>query len=223
MERDSIDKIINSYLAAVCRRGFTYRGRRYDPKRLVISPLIFRDFTCPANCGACCLHFTLDYLPDEEHPYELISRKVEVSGRSVEIMTDAQDDHSEHFCRNLDRSTGRCHIYGRHPFSCDFELLRFIHTDSSATAMQKLYGRGWNMLRVDGGRGARCEIVPAGATTIEEAVRKFGRLDRWARHLGIETWCPVIVHWLETGPHETPLVIDPTQPSLGIAEQEWHI
>jgi len=225
MERDSISKVINSYMAAVCREAFTYLGRTYSPKLLAISPLIFRDYTCPANCGACCLHFTLDYLPSERRPYEMATRVVEISGRPITIYTDHQDDHSEHFCRNLERSTGRCRIHGLHPFSCDFELLRFIHTESSATAMQKLYGRGWKMLRVDGGRGARCEVVPAGEWTLSETVKKFERLREWADHLGIVTWCEEIIAWLAVGPHAEPLVLDPApvaQLNFGPDEEGIH-
>jgi hypothetical protein len=62
---DSVDKIVTVYLASVCKKQIHYKGRIYTPKPLTVSPLIFRGFTCPANCGGCCPRFTLDYLPSD--------------------------------------------------------------------------------------------------------------------------------------------------------------
>ncbi len=152
---DSIDKIVSIYLASVCKKPFRYKGQIFKPKPLTISPLIFRGFTCPAKCGGCCPRFTLDYLPSETEPYKLESRRVEVNGVEFQIMSDTQQDRRDHFCRNLDKTTGRCAIHGQHPFSCDFELIRFIRYEEKVVQTQKLFNRGWAMLRVDNHHGAK--------------------------------------------------------------------
>ncbi len=207
--RDSVDKIVMVYLAAVAKGRFCYRGGTYSPRPIRVSPLVFRDYRCPERCGGCCPRFTLDYLPDETAPYDLVERFVEVDGRKVFIWTDYQDDSAAYHCRNLDQISGRCLIHGRHPFTCDFELLRFIHRKEKTHLNQQLFGRGWAMLRIDGARGARCSMAPLEESTIGEICRKLARLQRWAEHLGVDTWIPEIIDWVRSGPHVNHLDLAP--------------
>jgi hypothetical protein len=65
----------------------------------------------------------------------------------------------------------------------------------TAHVTQRLFTRGWNMKRTDGGRGAACEIYPADPMTVAEVVRKFRRLDQWAAHFGVSTRIPTILTW----------------------------
>ncbi len=172
--RDSIDKIVSSYFQNITEEDFEYKNRVYALRRLFVSRNLPRDFTCPEMCGGCCPRFSLDYLPHEKHPYELTPRIIEINGIKREIFSDLQNDHRDHFCRNLDKQNGRCTIHGKHPFSCDFEIVRFkTHRDYGWVGTQ-LYSRGWNFLRVDGARGARCEIIPG--TRYDEVLRKMKRL-----------------------------------------------
>jgi Fe-S-cluster containining protein len=205
---DSVDKIVIVYLASVCSEPFRYKGVLYKPKPLTVSPLIFRGFTCPQRCGGCCPRFTLDYLPSEAAPYELEEREIDINGRVVSIRSDTQKLNRDHRCRNLDKQTGRCLIYGRHPFSCDFELIRFISHKDQAYITQKLFARGWAMKRVDGGRGALCEMLPADSSTVAEVIRKLERLKQWAVHFGIETHLDEIMAWVKDGPWDQPLHLE---------------
>jgi Fe-S-cluster containining protein len=204
---DSIDKVVMVYFASVCSRPFTYKGLRFEPAPLMVSPLLFRGYTCPPLCGGCCPRFTLDYLPSEAPPYPLTPREVEIDDRKVLVFSDLQSDHGEHHCRNLDRSAGRCGIHGRHPFSCDFELIRFIVKREQTVLVQKLFGRGWAMLRVDGQRGARCEMLAPDPHSVAETARKLERLQRWAAHFGIETRLDAILSWIRQGPWDGPLYL----------------
>ncbi len=208
---DTLDKVIGVYMACVCAQPFEYNGCIYEPKPLQVSPLIFRGYTCPAGCGGCCLRFSLDYLPFEELPegVDLTPRTVVVNGKAVLLLSDMQDDHHNHQCRKLDLETGRCNIYGRHPFSCDFELIRFLEYAKGPRAIltQKLYGRGWAMLRVDGERGALCEMTDPDDFTKSEVLRKLQRLEEWSAHFGIVTKLSAISEWVATGPHDQPLRI----------------
>ena len=61
-------------------------------------------------------------------------------------------------CEFVDWENGRCKIHKANPFSCEFELLRFIQHTDKTYLMTRLFGRGWNMLRVDNNRGALCKI-----------------------------------------------------------------
>lgn len=200
MQADSVDKVVKTYFAAVTAAPFTYKGERYRVPKLTVSPGLLRGYTCPSGCGGCCGKFTLDYLPAERRPYEMAERPVELNGRAVPIFTDAQPDNKTDRCNNLERATGRCVVHGEHPFTCDFELIRMIHRKDANTAHigQRLYTRGWNMKRTDGGRGAKCEILPADPGTVAEVVRKFGRLEQWAAHFGLSTRIPTILTWVSS-------------------------
>lgn len=211
-ERDSIDKIVNSYFACVTAEPFTYKGERFEPKRLRVSPYIFRGYTCPASCAACCSRFSLDYLPRdlEPHPYRLTRRTVEFNGNDIVIFSDGQDDHSNHHCRNV-KDDGRCDIHGKHPFSCDFELIRFLRSSSDDRVnnlTQKLYGRAHAMLRVDGEtRGAMCEMLPPDDETAAEVARKLKRLKLWCEHFQLKHKVDAIIKYVESYPRITPLVV----------------
>lgn len=211
-ERDSIDKIVNSYFACVTAEPFTYKGERFEPKLLRVSPYIFRGYTCPASCAACCSRFSLDYLPRdvEPHPYRLTKRTVEFNGNDIVVYSDGQDDHSSHHCRNV-KDDGRCDIHGQHPFSCDFELIRFLKFSSAQQAnqlTQKLYGRAHAMLQVDGTtRGAKCEMLPPSDEYAHEVARKLKRLKTWCEHFQLKHKVDKIIKYVESYPRITPLEV----------------
>lgn len=198
MKADSVDKIVMQYFSAVTAREFTYKGVTYDVPCLTVSPLLLRGYTCPMGCGGCCPRFSLDYLPTELHPGRAVLRSVEFNGYTVPLITDAQDDHKSERCRNLNPDDGRCNIHDWRPFSCDFELIRFMSRPGTAHMSQRLFSRGWNMKRTDGGRGAKCEMLPADPSTVADVIRKLGRLTDWAQHFGIPTRVPRIVDWIES-------------------------
>jgi len=208
---DTLDKILGVYLACVCSESFTYKNKEYKPKPLCVSPLIFRGYKCPPKCGGCCKKFTLDYLPGgTEYPEGLGVRLVEMGGKIFEVRTDRQLENKDDFCKHLNKEDGRCKIHGMHPFSCDFELIRFLtpqqDPDRSANRLtQKLFGRGWSYKRVDGGKGALCSMTPSSKTNVPELVRKFEELLRWADHFGINTVIPDLIKWIESGPHDSNL------------------
>lgn len=198
---DSIDKIVEGYFSVITDEEFTYKGKLYSPKGLVITPNIFRGFTCPSHCGACCSNFSLDYLPDEEIPYDIDGRYVKFNGKLVLIYTDWQKDNKEHYCINLNMKNGRCMIHGTHPFSCDFELIRtikFASVDRANRMTTKLYGRGWAMKRIDGDRGAQCSMLPITQETVSNTIRRLERLHDWAGHFGLKHRVGKIIEWADS-------------------------
>lgn len=205
--RDSIDKIA-TYFARVTREPFTYKGKTYEPRRLTVSPMLFRGYTCPSHCGACCTKFSLDYLLDEDAPMEVVLRQVVFNDKPFVIVSDLQEDNEGHHCRRLDQTNGRCLIYEHRPFSCDFELMRFLEFDDHGMLTQKLYGRGWNMLRIDNERGAQCEMTKVTKETTKEVVRKLYRLKHWLDYFEIKSCIVPLIKWAETGPHIYPLSLD---------------
>ena len=204
---DSIDKIVTAYFAGISRSPFSYKGKVYEPKTLVVSPLLLRGYTCPEHCGGCCPRFSLDYIADEEKPYELKAREVQFNNKKIIIYSDEQKDHQNHHCRNLIHENGRCGVHGKQPFSCDFELIRFLHFENKTVLTQRLFGRGWQFLRTDGERGARCEMTPVTKETISEVLRKLRRLKQWASYFGLDHCMDSIIDWVRLGDHNENFLI----------------
>jgi len=199
---DSLDKIFNSYIRAVCTSPVKYKKEVFTPRPLRVSPGLLRGFICPEGCAGCCPRFSLDYLPCEKRPDSqyIRERYVEVNGKKFLIFSDLQDDHDDHFCRHVDKKTGRCKIHGLQPFSCDFELIRFSISRTPGRPNyinQRLFGRGWAFKRVDGGRGALCKITPPTEESVSEVIRKLKRLEQWANYFEIETCIPSIITQVE--------------------------
>jgi len=217
---DSVDKIITSYFSCLSPKEFTYKKKVYTPRTLSVSPMIFRGMTCPAGCGGCCSKTSLDFLPHEELPpgfeHQFAEREITFDGRPVYVRSDVQHlDRSreeEKKCRHLNLTDGRCGIHTNHPFSCDFELIRFMvmgdKTDLPNRVTTRLFGRGWNMMRIDGERGAKCEALPVDSKTVADVIRKLKRLREWVLHFGINTWrLDLMISWAESGPHPDKLDI----------------
>ena len=201
---DSYDKVVMTYFAGVTALPFEYKGKVYAPKPLRVSPAFFHEYTCKLGCAGCCPRFSLDYLPEEERPdYPHQERTVRINGRDVVLYSKLQSPRPERrFCDNVNLETGACMVHGKQPFSCDFETLRFTHFADHSWLGTRPYGRGWNMMRVDGQRGAMCEF-PKTATleALAEAERKLMRLQRWAHAAGLLTYIPAVLRWCHDGPH----------------------
>lgn len=198
---DTFGKIVG-YLALVTTHSFEYKGKQYHPKPLRVSPDIARGYDCPEGCGGCCPRFSLDYLLSEDRPSGCKSREVTLNGASRIIMSDLQE-HDGYHCKYLNQENGRCLNHDRRPFSCDFELIRFAKFADDARPNQvttRLFGRGWQLLRIDGERGALCEITPATDESRKDTIRKLKRLNQWALEFGLRTKIKDIIKWLETNP-----------------------
>lgn len=204
--RDSVGKVIERYFHTVTAEPFSYRGKVFYPRDIRVSPDLMRDFDCKVNCGACCYNWTLDYLPSETHPYQLEKRMIEFNGQEIEIWTDYNHD-GKTFCKNLNTEDGRCKIHTHNPFSCDFEVIRTFqpaHDSMDRTRLsQQLFGRGWAMKRIDGERGALCELHGRSEKSRQNSIRKLKLLMNWSDHFKIKTVLPQVIAWLEAVPLDT--------------------
>lgn len=236
MFNDSLDKIVSTYFAAVTRQPFTYKGKTYEPHDLRVSPGTFSGYTCPANCGACCHRFSLDYIPSEPRPRGRLGwtdrtfpeRQVTFNEKTYVLYSNTQENSTDRHCNFVNKKgdgpqqydetldAGRCQIHGRHPFTCDFELLRFSHAQPDEDTglkkrpnylNQRLYGRGWAMTRVDGKKKAMCEMISGNRKWKNDTQRRLTRLMEWADYFELDHCLLEIIGWVTTGPHDKPLTI----------------
>lgn len=221
---DSVKKICLVYFPSVTKEDYQFEGIKIHAKPLKVSPNLLRGVVCPPGCGACCRRFTLDWLPSEMeklkvhgYPIErLVTRQIEVNGRKVPVLSDMQKDHQDYFCRNLRKEDGRCMIHAFSPFSCDFELIRFLRSDEESRPnilIQKLFGRGWNMTRsTDGEKGSRCYMTPPSSETVSSVIRRLERFQDWTDHFGLQTWVPDIIGLIKSGRLVEPVTFHPYPP-----------
>lgn len=200
MYSDSLDKIFISYFHAVSKYGFEYKNIPFKAKPLCINTQILRRYTCPEMCGACCLVFSLDYLPEEDKPKHVVTRDVVFNNSTFNIFSDLQKSNKGVKCQYLNNK-GRCKIHGKHPFSCDFELIKAMNftTERPNNLTTKLFTRGWNMTRFDGKKRAICNVLTITDASIADTYRKIERLEMWCQYFKIESWCPSILKWIESG------------------------
>lgn len=215
--RCSVEKIVESYFSSVTWESFSFKKKTYSPKPLRVSPSIFfKAMTCVPGCGGCCHRFSLDYLPSEKlrisRDLNLVKRSIDFDNRQIEIWSDCQEDNSDHYCRHLQKDNGRCGIHQSHPFSCDFELLRFSCSQTDSLLGHRPFGRAWQMLKINGERGAACEWRDCeySVDQKQDILRKLARLKQWTDHFGLaETALPTMIDLIEKGPFYEVVTITP--------------
>lgn len=174
-------------------------------RHITISPLFFRDYSCPSHCGGCCYNFTLVYLEGErwekfkqlypEHVNNFTERTTE-SG--TKVYEDRQIENKNHHCKHLDMSNGRCNIHKSNPFSCEFELMKITNVAGKISLINKLYGRGWQMKRIDGQVGAMCKMLPFDYEKFLRDLKLLKELHQIALQLNFnDTILPEVIEYLE--------------------------
>lgn len=207
---DSLARIV-SYFHALAREPFSSPfGDRRPYSRLVVSEKVFRSYSCPPQCGACCMRCSLVWRHRSEAPSDAITaaRAVKINNVTLDFIVDEQAGHDGRFCSHLD-GEGRCGIYASRPLPCRLELFKFVHTSdhSVARAMVRLPGRGFTLTRVTGERGAQCQILPYDDALTQTHIRDLLILHKWMEEFGIENDCEGVIRYLSTGPHSQPLEI----------------
>ena len=205
---ESIDKIVEVYLASVTTEAFEYKGIIFFPKPLVVSPLIFRDYACPPFCGACCLNVTLDYLPEERKtPHDVKERFIYINDKSFAVYSNLQEGNTSHYCQFLDSITGRCAIHDYNPMSCAFALLAFTQRQDKNYLSLRKFGRSWALTKVTGEKNTACELLPPSPERIQDTVLQLVRLLLWCDHFELKNKLVKVIKYVSSGPHEKPLII----------------
>lgn len=198
---DSLDKVVMTYFKAFAKAPFMYKGKEVGPMTTFLSPTLARKLLCLANCAGCCsVRFSLDWLPFEDNYGDNHMVERLVMGKPVlSVFQEPATDPTDRHCKNVIKENGFCGVHGKHPFSCDFETVRIKHWKELNKAVVGVgpYGRGWQLMKVDGTRGALCEHVSDEG--VEESLRKLARLKGWMDYFGIENKVNSALDYLNDG------------------------
>jgi len=142
-----------------------------------------------------------------DQPSDLAESSVVTNINGVEkIWYTYTDKNDGRFCDKLD-SDGRCTVYSGRPLHCKLELFKFVHhvKRDRALALVRLPGRGFQLTRVDSGKGAKCGIVPFDLEMTKTHIRDFKIIKSWMDEYRIANHCDAVISYIESGPHDAPL------------------
>ena len=196
---DSIEKIATTYIGHLVSKPLIYNQAVFQPKNIYVSSKISAGTECPLGCSACCLRFSLDYLPFEQHPdIPLVERSV----MGKKVLSYFQEFSKEKYHCDFVTDEGACDIYLTRPLSCDFELIRFKDVKSRNQTHIGVYhyGRAWSLKRIDQGRGALCRMTSESPEGLNESIRKLKRLKAWIDYFEVPTRIDEIIDSLEKHP-----------------------
>lgn len=174
-------------------------------KKLILSRLFFRDYSCKVNCEGCCPKFSLDYF--EGYRWKKFKRLypeeakffTERTVNGITVYSDMQKDNESKYCRHLDMEKGLCGIHESNPFTCEFELMRFVTTESKSSSIliNKLFGRGWNLTRIDGEKGALCEMKDFDYDKLIRDIELLEELNEIGKMWKMYTKLPRVIKYLK--------------------------
>jgi hypothetical protein len=192
---DSVEKIVKQ-LALLSSDTIVYSGYRevtFDKQvdKVVMDASMFNRFTCIEGCSACCLKFTLDYLPSEMirkqdgklhigfHP-----RVVTVNGRSRCIWTNDQTANRICDFLRVPRGDGLgCAHWPLAPLSCasapQFQVRQF---EPGVTTILKGPFKDTKTMHPT----PQCEFTDKSASRFEDH-QLVKRFQAWADYLSIKT------------------------------------
>lgn len=196
--RESLDKVFTTHFHSMATVPFEWKGVTYEPRAVRVSPHLARGLGCPPMCGACCHNVSLEYLPFEELPYNIADREVRFNGKVFKVFSD-NDQPSGVDCKHLSQENGRCGIHGKQPFACDFEVIRFRRDEDVTQLLTGHFGRFWILKRIDGERGAKCEITPASWENVRDVVRRMQRLAAWMEYFEVPHKIAPVICYLTRG------------------------
>lgn len=206
-------KLITSYFAAITKEPIHFKNEVIHPRPLVVSKLIFRGFTCPESCGACCTQptstvnggATLNYLPSEARALvSPLQEQVLLNNKYFTIFSEDMTppaqvlpilNHSAFPCKYLS-DTARCTIYADRSIACDLPLLQVTRRKLYNQLTIRKFGRHHLYKQFDlQTRGTKCELLGITPDSIIDTRRRLIRLYTWSSYFTLKSWMPEIINW----------------------------
>lgn len=209
---DSVTKLVH-HLASFARDVVTLDGKRVvetPPTRVTIGPSMFRRFICQDSCTACCLKFTIDYMPAEFDgiPDDLRERvpwrerDVIVNGvaRTVYTFDQSRLPACPYLTAPLAHGGVGCALWPRSPIECAAapQVTFRYQRPSHGSLSKRPFGRGWQFTPP-----AQCQFVNeddevALRLILQRDAALLERYAAWADYLGVDTLIPAAVDVLRS-------------------------
>lgn len=175
---------------------------------VILSAGFFRGFSCPANCGACCKSVSLDFFEDTDRWRRFVELFPEKSklfetydkGECTEKVMSFSNESKDGYCNFLDRENGRCTVHEAAPLPCRIAPVKFIDKRVSSNKVYlnaSAYGRAWAFTRLDGTKGAACEVTGFDYNKYLNDVEMLKELRIYAIKLKKPTKLKYIIEFLE--------------------------
>lgn len=206
---DSVEKILNQLAllspdvvryqshSLVSGRFLTERVFDAPVDSVLITPSLFRKFTCANGCTGCCQKFTLDYTPHEyqtlvQHQEGFSERYVWVNGKEKLVFTNDQNQNPLCDFLTVERPGGGlgCAQWPAPPLSCiSAPQLQFVQMRFRSTfVLKKPFGRAWAMTPTP-----QCEFEQVDSVEemeLDDILQILDRFQEWARYFKITTCIP---------------------------------
>lgn len=214
-QNDSALKVLEQ-LAKISKKKVKIEGEKVtsQPSQIKIGQSFYKGFKCEPGCTACCLNFSLDFLPEnlekfvkgrDRYPFD--ERKIRVNGKEKSIYTlpDNFDDGECIFLTNYrtDSDEGKgCKFYPTPPLSCLSEpQVKFIYrSDLDTTYLQKRpFGRASQWTNTP-----QCKFE--GEWEKEEDLKILNRFKGWSEYFGIDTAIHELIEGVKDSKRETETV-----------------
>jgi Fe-S-cluster containining protein len=161
---------------------------------VLVTPSLFRTFTCASGCTACCQKFTLDYTPSEMETLNqdregFAVRWVQVNGKSKMVWTNDQNHNPLCDFLTVEKPGGGlgCARWPAPPLSCisapQVQVVQMRHAHTYV--LKKPYGRAWAMTPTPQCKFEEAENIEA--MNLEDILAILDRYQEWARYFGIRT------------------------------------
>ena len=151
-------------------------------RRVVLGPSLFRTFTCPDGCTACCMAFSLDFLPWEAPEG---ARPRTVLGRTI-FTIPAQPP-----CRFL--CGGLCSLWPNPPIECfAAPQVQIFPRQSETQITGRIFSRWWKWPE---GNRPQCQFRSEFSLEARDhLVRVLERYLEWAEYFEIPTTIPEVIN-----------------------------
>ncbi|MFW6017082.1 MAG: hypothetical protein ACOCRK_11640 [bacterium] len=197
---DSTEKLL-SQITSISLEKISYNDNLLNEtvnKKFKIGKSFWRKFICAKGCTACCLNFSLDYIPKEFELYvddnlksEFKERKVTVNGKEIIMYSVLDNFRDTGKCiflidrRTDDKTVPGCNFYPNPPLSClSAPQILFTSRSNNNTGylLKKIFGRYWNFEEE-----VQCEFKKDNNYDYSQELHILKRFKWWIDYFEIDT------------------------------------
>lgn len=194
MKTDSIEKILYK-LSSTSLEPIYYQGKLISEQvvsNFQILPSFFRTFICPPGCHACCLNFSIDFLPCNNINNELLcNRTITVNSKEFTVTSYFNEGKCNFLKPIRDNNTLGCSLFPLTCLSCaEAPQIGLRKKKNISVLMKTPYGRAWAFKLKP-----QCKFINQ-LTNLKSEINLLKRYLEYANYFKIKTILPEIIDFL---------------------------